>query len=235
MTQDEMGTDHASGALVELVKHVMTSPVIGVAPTATLYEATRLMVDRRISGLPVIDATGSLVGILSESDLLHRSELGTARNDDRWLHWLVNPSRIPRDYTRANTRQVADVMTHEVHTVGDEAWLEEAVQLMERHRLKRLPVMNKGRVVGIITRADLVKALAEILAPPYDEEISTDERIRTELLEEFASQDWVPESLVVEVKNQVVTLRGATNDDSQRTALRVAAENIPGVRRVEFS
>src|SRR4051794_35709328 len=109
MTQDGMSTSRASGTSVELVKHVMTSPVIGIAPTATLYEATRLMVDRRISGLPVIDATGSLVGILSESDLLHRSELGTARNDDRWLLWLIDPSRISQDYTRANTRQVADV------------------------------------------------------------------------------------------------------------------------------
>jgi CBS domain-containing protein len=218
-----------------LVKHVMTSPVIGVAPSATLYEATRLMVDRRISGLPVIEATGSLVGILSEGDLLHRSELGTARNDDRWLHWLIDPSRISQDYTRANTRHVADVMTREVHTVGDEAWLEEAVQLMERHRIKRLPVVTKGRVVGILTRADLVKALAVLLAPPYDEETSTDERIRTALLAEFASQDWAPESLAIEVKNRVVTLRGTTYDARQRAAMRVAAENIPGVRRVEIS
>jgi CBS domain-containing protein len=223
----------SQGGSIMLVKHVMTSPVVSIAPTATVYEATRLMVDRGLSGLPVIDGTGSLVGILSESDLLHRSELGTARGEDRWLLWLIDPGRIAKDYTQANARHVNDVMTRQVHTVSENAWLEEAVRLMERHRVKRLPVLRDGTVVGILTRADLVKALAELLAPPYDEETSADDKIKAALLAELTSQDWAPDSLEIAVKDRVVTLVGTIFDAPQRAAIRVAAENIPGVKRVD--
>jgi CBS domain-containing protein len=212
-----------------LVKHVMTSPIIAVSPDATLQDAARLMLDRGVSGLPVIDASGSLVGLLSEGDLLHRTELGTARDDGRWLLWLLDPGRVAQDYTRAHARRVSDAMSHHVHTVPDDAWLEEAVATMEQHGVRRLPVVHAGEVIGMLTRADLVRALAALLTPSYVLEALTDNEIGAAVRAELEAQT----PIVVEVKDRVVTLRGTTFDERQRQAARVAAENVPGVAGVK--
>ena len=180
----------------------------------------------------MIDASGSLVGILSEGDLLHRTELGTARRESRWLSWLVEPGRLAEDYVEANARLVEEVMSRSVHTIAHDAWLDEAVGQMERYGIKRLPVLKSGKVVGILSRSDLVRALAGLLSPDYVRDGITDAQIKAQLLAELSTQYWVPTTLAVSVKNGVVTLRGTVFDLRQRTALHVAAEAIPGVRSI---
>ena len=216
------------------VKDVMSTAVITVSDTATVAEAIALMIGARISGLPVIGADGTLVGILSEGDLLRRVEFGTEKRRPRWLEWLVSPGRQAFDYTHANGRIVGEVMTIDPATIEDTATFDELVALMQRRSIKRLPVMRDGKLVGIVTRADIVRGLAGFLAPPYEEQATSDAEIRRRIVTEFAAQSWAPQSSVeVSVKDGVVRLEGWIFDERERAALKVGAENVPGVRSVE--
>jgi CBS domain-containing protein len=212
---------------------VMTPTILSVPPDAALLQAVRLMLQHHISGLPVVDADGKLVGIVTEGDLLRRVEIGTQRKRPRWLEFLIGPGRLATEYAHACGRKVHEVMTREVQTVGAEAPLDEIVQLMERHRIKRVPVVRDGKLVGIVTRANLLRALASVareVAPA-----SADDRaIREHLLAELQKQPWAPIALIdVVVRNGVVQLWGAITDERQREALNVAAENVPGIKDVE--
>ena len=212
---------------------IMTSNVISVEPNASIVHAIRLMLQHRISGLPVINTTGVLVGILTESDLLRRRETGTQRRRPRWLEFLIGPSRLAAEYVHASGRKVHEVMTPDVHTVGEETKLDEVVTLMERHRIKRLPVLKDKKLVGIVSRANLVRALAQLAyaAKPI---AADDDAIRTQLQAELKKQPWAPVALVdIMVSNGTVELWGTIMDDRQREALVVAAENIPGVKEVQ--
>jgi len=211
---------------------VMTPNVISVGSETSVIDAAQLMLKRNISGLPVIDG-GRLVGILTEGDLLRRTETGTVRHRPRWLEFLVGPGKLAEEYARASGRKVHEVMTPYVHNISENAGLEEAVRTMEKHQVKRLPVVRGDTVVGIITRANLVRALVnapEQFKPRY----SDDEDIRKRLVAELQKQPWAPVGAVdVFVKDGVVTLSGAVMDDRQREALRIAAENVVGVKEVD--
>jgi CBS domain-containing protein len=139
---------------------VMTRRVISVPPDASIEDAVKLMLDRGISGLMVVDASGHLAGVVTEGDLLRRSELGTGRQRSWWLRLLVSPGRQAEDFTRAHGRKVSDVMTTEVVSVDADASLTDIVELMEKHRIKRVPVTQHDKVVGVCSRADLLRALA---------------------------------------------------------------------------
>jgi CBS domain-containing protein len=212
---------------------VMTRNIHSVRPDATIAEAVALMLDNRISGLPVIDEAGRLVGILTEGDLLRRSETGTERHRPRWLEILMGPGRLAEEYVRTHGRRIAEVMTRDPVTVTPDTPLKEIVELMERHRIKRVPVLQGDAPVGILSRADLLRGLAGALEATSvggtsDEEIS--ERIRAEL----AKAAWVPrDGISITVENGIVDLNGVILDEHERGALRVAAENVPGVRAVE--
>jgi CBS domain-containing protein len=214
-------------------KDVMTPEVTTVTPETSVLEAIRLMLQRKISGLPVVDAAGTLVGMVSEGDFLRRAELGTERHAPRWIEFLAGPGRLANAYVHAKGRKVRDVMTAKVHAVEDDASLNEIVEMMERHRVKRVPVLRRGKLVGIVTRANLLRALAGMQrAEPAT--ASSDLTIRTRLMAELAKQPWAPlVAIDILVSGGVVKLSGAIMDDRQRQALRVAAENIPGVRKVE--
>ena len=214
-------------------KDVMTPEVVTVTPETSVLEAIRLMLQRKISGLPVVDAAGALVGMVSEGDFLRRAELGTERHAPRWIEFLAGPGRLANEYVHAKGRKVSDVMTAKVHAVEDDASLNAIVEMMERHRVKRVPVLRRGKLVGIVTRANLLRALAGMQrAEPVT--ASSDLTIRTRLLTELAKQPWAPlVAIDIVVSDGVVKLSGAIMDDRQRQALRVAAENIPGVRKVE--
>lgn len=216
------------------IRDIMSKPVITVARTATLAEAIHRMLDAHVSGLPVVDEAGGLVGVISEGDLLRRAEMGTQPQHSRWLEWLIQPGRLASEYVRANGRLVHELMTLEPVTVDEDAPLQEAVSLMERWRIKRLPVMGRDGLVGIVTRADIIRGLAGFLAPAYEEQATSDAEIRSRILAELAAQSWAPTAaLDIEVENGVVRLRGTIFDERERDALRVAAENVVGVRRVE--
>ncbi len=143
-----------------LTGDVMTRGVIAVASNASAMQAAVLMLKHEISGLPVVDHDGTLVGIVSEGDFLRRAELGTQRRRPRWLELVIGPGRLASDYVHACGRKVTDIMTAEPRTATEWTPLEEVVQLMERHRIKRVPVVCARRLVGIVTRADLLHAFA---------------------------------------------------------------------------
>ena len=144
------------------VKDVMTRNVISVGANEPVVKAARLMLQNRISGLPVVDAEGELVGIVTEGDFLRRGELGTQRRRPKWLEFIVGPGRLAEEYVHTSGRKVEEIMTPDPATVAEDDTLEDVVEIMERRHIKRLPVMRGGRMVGIVSRANLMHALASI-------------------------------------------------------------------------
>jgi len=212
---------------------IMTQGTVTIAPDDSIMHAVQLMLKRRISGLPVMDDTGALIGMLTEGDLLRRAELGTQKKRPRWIEFLMWPSRLATEYVSACGRKAHEVMTTPVHTVTEEASLSDVVKIMELHQVKRLPVVRDGRLVGIVSRANLLRALASIArdTKPAD---TSDVSIRRHLLVELEKQKWAPVALIdVIVRNGVVHLWGTLTEERQRQGIRVAAENTPGVKRVE--
>jgi CBS domain-containing protein len=212
---------------------VMTRNILSVRPDAAIAEAIKLMLDNRISGLPVIDEGGRLVGILTEGDLLRRGETATERHRPRWLEILMGPGRLAEEYVRTHGRKIGEVMTRDPVCVRPDTTLKEIVELMERHRIKRVPVLDDEVPVGILSRADLLRGLAGALEATSTAATS-DEEIRERILAELARSAWVPrDGIAITVENGVVDLNGVILDEKERAALRVAAENVPGVRAVE--
>ena len=214
------------------VADVMTRHVISVSPGATVDQAARQMLERGISGLVVVDAKGELAGVLTEGDLLRRDELGTERHRPWWLRMLVSPGRQAADFTRTHGRRVHDVMTVDVVTVPADAPLEAVVEMMEQHRIKRLPVTEGGRVIGVVSRADLLRAL--VVAERREQPTATDDRsIRAAILDALDKQSWAPlTTLNVMVADHVVDLWGTITNEDERRAISVIAENTPGVQQV---
>jgi len=209
---------------------VMTWGAITVEPDASVTRAVRLMLQNKISGLPVVDANGQLVGMVTEGDFLRRGELGTQRQRPRWLEFLLGPGRLAAEYVQSSGQKVAQVMTPEPKTITPETPLEEVVRLMERHRVKRLPVVQDGKLVGIVSRANLLHALASV-AHEVKAPAANDATIREQILTECARQRWAPHVDVV-VRDGVVSLWGVITDERERQAFIVAAENVPGVKAV---
>ena len=177
---------------------VMSHNPIAVPAEAGLAEVLRLMFDHRISGLPVVDGKAGLVGILTEGDLLRRSEIGTAGLRSGWLDLLMTTGRLASDYVRTHTRRVDEIMTRDVVSVAEDTPLTEVVRLMERHRIKRVPVLRDGALIGIVSRADLLGAIRRLLvAEPKT--AASDETIRQHVLVELARAPWAPHGLTVDV------------------------------------
>jgi CBS domain-containing protein len=214
---------------------VMTSNPVSVSPETTIAEAARLMLEKHISGLPVTNAKGAVVGVVTEGDLLRRAETGTERHRSRWLELLVGPGRLAADYVETHARKVGEAMTSEPVSVAPDDALGTVVQLMEKRRIKRVPVVDNGRLVGIISRADLVRALLHTLTREAAAATKprSDDEIRSDLLAVIDKEPWGPRfSIEVTVKARVVDLNGTVTDDRERTAVVVAAENVPGVKAV---
>jgi CBS domain-containing protein len=212
---------------------VMTRHVITVDPDATVLQAARLMLQHHISGLPVVDKDGKLVGVLSEGDFLRRRETKTEHKRSRWLEFLMGPGKMAAEYTHSHGCKVSEVMSTDVQKVTELTPLEDIVELMERRRIKRVPVVCGEQLVGIITRSNLMRAMVALArsAPPMSED---DAAIRERLLKEMQKESWAPVAMVdVQVKDGVVELWGSIMDERQREALKVAAENIPGVKEVK--
>ena len=213
-------------------KDIMTSRVVSVEADIPILQAVRIMLQRRVSGLPVVDKDGHLVGIITEGDFLRRAETGTQRRRPRWLEFLVGPGRLAAEYTRSHGRKVGEVMTRDPVTVTEHTALEDIVKLMEKRQIKRVPVVLGPYVVGIVSRANLLHALASVAreAKPAEQ---ADEAIRARLVEELEKQPWAPVAVINPiVRNGVVELWGTITDERERQALVVAAENIPGVKAV---
>ena len=222
------------------VKDVMTPNVITVGPDTTVQALATLLSERGISGAPVVDSEGRMIGIVSEGDLLHRAELGTERPAERRSSWWLEhfASGLARDYVKSHGRTVGDIMTREVVTVSEDTALADVATLLETKRIKRVPVMREDRIVGIVSRSNLVRALGATSAAPAPEsdKAEDDRSIRVRLLTELAGERWADGIWAqdVIVNGAIVHLWfGSDAPDERRQAVRVAAENIAGVRGVE--
>lgn len=210
---------------------VMVSPVITVDPETTVSETAKILLDRGVSAVPVVDSRGQLVGIVSEGDLIRRSESETERRRSWWLEAFIDSEMLATEYTKAHARKVADVMSSRVITAQPDTPLHEIATLLEKNSIKRVPIVKDGQLVGIVSRANLVQAVAS--ARSASEVSLSDTEIRERLVNHLKQQKWVHPSLLnVTVKDGIVDLWGVTRSDAETQALRVAAESIPGVQAV---
>ena len=221
---------------------IMTTPVVTAKPTMSVQEVASLLDENGVSAVPVVDDAGRPIGIVSEGDLLCRPELGERRAAPRrhswWLSLFGSSGRSEelQDYIRSHGRTVADVMTQQVISVDENTPLSDVAALLETKQIKRVPVIRDGTLVGIVSRANLIRALATI-RPPEIEGSFDDGEIRGQLLDELDRLDLVhiihPSGIIV--RNRIVYLWELDSLSSleERHALRVAAENIPGVLDVK--
>ena len=211
-------------------REIMSAPPVAIGAGDSIEEAVRLMLEKRISGLPVVDAAGRLIGMVTEGDLLRRSEFGTQKKRARWLELLFGSGASASDYVRAHGRRVHEVMSESPVAIAETATATEIVDLMEKHRIKRLPVVRDDIVVGIVSRADLIRGLAEQRMRMTPQ---SDAAIRASVLAQLRAQNWAPVGLIaIHVDHGEVHLNGAILDERERDAIRVLAENTPGVTKV---
>ena len=216
-----------------LAAKVMSPIVLTVSLDASIYEAAETMVSAEVSALPVVDGTGRMVGILSEADLMHRAEIGTEPRKG-WLQRLLSDSTgAAHEYVVLHSRRVGDVMTREVVTVHEQTPLSEVARLMDHHKIKRVPVMRGDKVVGMVSRSNLLRALLS-RDPQQPASAPSDEALRRAVEAAVKGQAWEsawPVNIIVNAG--VVHLWGFVAGDATSTAYRVAAENVPGVLKVE--
>ncbi len=210
---------------------IMTRPVVSITPETTIVDAANTMLQKHVSGLPVVDAAGKLVGIVSEGDFIRRSEIGTGRKRGRWLKFILGPGKAATDFVHAHGRKVAEVMTKTPLTITEDTELEEIVELMEKNHVKRLPVMRGDQVVGIVSRANLLQAVAS-LAREIPDPTADDDHIRNRVIDALEKYDWCPFGLSVIVRDRIVHLSGVITEQRSRQAAIVAAENVTGVKKV---
>jgi CBS-domain-containing membrane protein len=209
-------------------RDVMVAPVITVKPYSSIREVAQIFVDRSVSAVPVVDDQGKLVGIVSEGDLMHRSEAGTERPRSWWLRALTSDETLASEYIKAHARKVTDVMTQHVITAAPDTPLHEIAAVLEKNFIKRVPIVKDGHLIGIVSRANLVQAVAS--ARKRLEIAPSDATIRDRLLAHLTGQAWAHTALLnVTVNDGVVDLWGLVKSDAERKAIRVAAESIPGV------
>ena len=214
------------------VRDVMSTAPITIGSRANIGAAMRLMLEHRISGLPVVDPQNRLVGMVTEGDFLRRAETGTQRARPHWLEVLISPGKLAAEYVHSHGSNVDEIMTHEVVATDVDAPLSEAVELMQRQRIKRLPVLERERLVGLLSRADLMRAFLNVV--PHDSIASADDAtIAARISEGMRQQPWCPrENVRVEVRAGIAELLGVVTDERTRDGLRVLVENTAGVTHV---
>jgi CBS domain-containing protein len=210
---------------------IMTRSVVTVTPHTAIREAANIMLQRQVSALPVVDAAGKLLGIVSEGDFIRRSEIGTQRKRGRWLRFLLGPGQAATDFVHEHGRKVSEVMTPHPFIVTEDATLEQIVESMETNAVKRLPVMRGNELVGIVSRANLLQAVAS-LAREIPDPTADDDDIRRRIIDVVEKNDWCPMGFAVVVRDGVVHLSGVITEERSRQAVIVAAENVAGVKQV---
>ena len=213
---------------------VMTSEVLTVNENATVPAVAKLLAERGISAVPVVDKENRVIGMVSEGDLLHRVETGTERHRSWWLDMMASTNTLSGEYVKSHSGKVKDIMTRDVISVTDMTAVTDIAVLLETNRIKRVPVVRDGKLVGIVSRANLVRALAMTIDGQASGTEADDRSIRDKLLAELKAQRWAEVSPAnVTVKDGVVHLWSSYLSEQEKRALVVAAENTPGVRRVE--
>lgn len=211
---------------------VMVTNVITVGPDAKVSEVARTLLENRISALPVVDASGRLVGIVSEGDLMRRTESDTEIHRSWWLNFLTSKEASAAEFVRSHSQRVTDVMTPRVITASPDTPLHEIATLLERNRIKRVPIVKDGKLVGIVSRANLLQALASA-KPDLAADSPDDAGIRERILSSLETQGWARPALInVIVQGGTVELWGIVDSKIEKDAIRVMAETTPGVRAV---
>lgn len=211
---------------------IMTPRVITVSKDATIAEAIRLMLQNRISGLPVVDAADNLVGVVTEGDFLRRTEDQTEKRRSHWLEFILGPGRLADEYVHTHGRKVSEVMSQKPITAEENTPVDRIVTLMESKRVKRIPIVRGNKIVGIVSRANLLHVLGR-LATTAKPTPKKDRDIRAKIMAELEKQLWAPMAgMNIVVQNGEVELRGAIFDERQRQALKVMVENVPGVKAI---
>jgi CBS-domain-containing membrane protein len=212
---------------------VMTTSVVFAHPDMTVREAAQILADRHISGMPVVDDKGELVGMITEGDLLHRAEIGTGVGKRAWwLEFLASTRELASEYVKEHSHKVSDLMTTGVVVVGEDTPVAEIAELLERHRIKRVPVVKDGKVTGLVSRANLIRALASIATEPSDSAALDDQSIREAITVALQNTRWSLPRESILVTDGIVHLWGVVTSDEEGNAIRVAAENVPGVKEV---
>lgn len=210
---------------------IMVTNVVTISPDTTVADAADILLKNRISGVPVVDG-GRLVGILSEGDLLRRVEARTERRRSWWLEMLTGTDRLAAEYVKSHANKVRDVMTTDIVSATDTAELDEIADLLERHHIKRVPIVRNGQMVGIVSRANLLQALAS-KRDRSTSPTSDDRAIREEILRRIKEAPWgTAWGLNVTVQAGVVDLWGGVTSEEQKAAIRIAAETVSGVKQV---
>ena len=213
-------------------RDVMVSPVVTVGENETVRDAAKLLIEKRIGAVPVVDGAGKLVGIVTEADLLHRAEAGTERPVSWWLSLISGDRALADEYVKSHARKVKNVMTRDVKTAEPDTPLVDIADLFEKKHIKRVPIVSKGGdLVGIVSRANIIQAIAS--ARPKLEVSLSDATIRKALLEELEKQPWSHvHRLNVTVTGGVVDLWGLVDSEKERQAITVVAETVSGVTGV---
>jgi CBS domain-containing protein len=223
----------AKGVETMKAADVMVANVITVGPDASVAEAADVLLANRISGVPVVGRHGELIGIVSEGDLIRRAETGTQHRRSWWLEVLIGSRPLAADYVKSHALKVADIMTREVVTAGLDTPLRDIATLMEKNSIKRLPIVKNGKVIGIVSRANLVQAVASRWKRNEQRPVVDDLTIREEVMARLDAEPWTRfNSVNVIVQDATVELWGIVDSETAKQAARVAAEITPGVRAV---
>lgn len=232
LTNARDGTIRQTMEAAMKAEDVMTQYVTSVGPDDAVSKVIRIMLQNEISGLPVLDEHGRLIGMITEGDLLRRVETGTQRRRARWIEFFMGPGRSAEEYVRSHGRRVSELMTQDPVSVTEDTPLQDVVTLMEKRRIKRVPVVRGDKVVGIVSRANLLHALARLSSEAKPAE-GNDRLIRERLLTDLRREPWAPLGTIdIIVRDGIVDLWGSITDERERQALIVAAENIAGVKSV---
>ena len=214
-----------------LAKDVMTTAILTVTPDTDVGDIARTLLEAHISAIPVIAADGTLVGIVSEGDLMHRAEAETRRRPSGWLRLLATPEEPTERYLKEFGRRARDVMTRNVITVEPDTPLTEIAAILEKFHIKRVPVLEGGRLVGIVSRANLLRGVATWHKPSG---VRVEDTALRALLLAALNEAELPMHLInVTVTGGVVEIWGVVDSELQVEAARAAAEATAGVVRLE--
>lgn len=211
---------------------VMVPDVIVVRADATVNDVAKILLANRISAVPVVDQQGSLVGIISEGDLVRRPEIGTERTRSWWLDALSTNRGLAEEFVRSHSRKVKDVMTRDVVTARPDTSLDQIATMLEKHRVKRVPIVSSGKIVGIVSRANLVQALASLTEKRIPVTAASDATLRGKLFARLQKAPRTGSLPNLIVHDGTVQLWGIVDSDAERNVVRVAVEATPGVRCV---
>jgi CBS domain-containing protein len=214
-------------------RDIMTTNVLTFRADTPVMDIAASLAAWRVSGAPVVDEENRVVGMVSEGDLLRRSELGTEKRRSSWLTFFTDDTTLAKEFEKAHGQHAANIMSRPAFSVTEDATLDEIANLLEKRRIKRLPVVRDGKLVGIITRGDIVRVIARTRTAEPAPAHRSDAELHSEIDERLSTQRWLPAALInVTVHDGHVEIWGRLGTEDQRRALTVLVEEIKGVRSI---